>query len=140
MDASYRSAYRYVKSGVSPPYIGAGHNPPMLLPYDPGEIVRLREAKGWSQAELARRSRLSQPSVWALEHGETGMPKYATLKAVADALGVPVTSITAKRLKGKTAEEMDGALRVTYDQLDDANKSNLYAIAQSLLAQQRGRK
>jgi transcriptional regulator with XRE-family HTH domain len=112
----------------------------MLLPYDPKAIVRLREAKEWSQAELARQSGLSQPSVHDLEKGNTTMPKYTTLKAVADALGVPVSEILAKRPKGESAQTRERALNEAYEALSEANKANLYAIALSLLEQQRGRR
>lgn len=111
----------------------------MLLPYDPKAIVRLREAKQWSQAELARRSGLSQPSVHDLEKGNTTMPKYTTLKAVADALGVPIGEILARRPKGE-AQTIEQSLRETFDALSQDNKANLYAIAVSLLAQQKSRK
>jgi transcriptional regulator with XRE-family HTH domain len=112
----------------------------MLLPYDPTAIVRLREAKQWSQAELARRSGLSQPSVHDLEKGNTKMPKYTTLKAIADALGVPMTEILARRPKGESAQALEHSLRETFGALSQDNKANLYAIALSLLAQQKSRK
>lgn len=110
-----------------------------MLVYDPAKIVALREGKGWNQAELARRAKLSQPSVWALERGETRMPKFETLAAIARALGVPLPEILAARPKGKKGENWDEQLIAAYQALDDGNKAALMAVAQSLLNQQKRR-
>lgn len=110
-----------------------------MLVYDPAKIKALRESKGWNQAELARRAKLSQPSLWALEKGETRMPKFETLDAIARALGVPLKEILAARPKGKRGEDWDEQLVAAYQALDDGNKAALMAVAQSLLAQQKRR-
>jgi putative transcriptional regulator len=110
-----------------------------MLVYDPVKIIVLREKKGWNQAELARRAKLSQPSVWALERGETKMPKFETLDAIARALGVPLKDILAARPRGKKGENWDEQLIATYQALDDGNKATLMALAQTLLSQQQGR-
>lgn len=77
---------------VSHAYCRGNDNWNMLV-YDPRKIVALRDAKGWTQAELARRSELSQPTVWSLEHGRTVKVKFETLEAISRALGVPVEQI-----------------------------------------------
>jgi transcriptional regulator with XRE-family HTH domain len=110
-----------------------------MLVYDPSKIVSLREGKGWNQAELARRAKLSQPSVWALEKGVTRMPKFETLHSIARALAVPIQDILAARPKGKRGEDWDAQLTATYDALDDGNKATLMALAQTLLNQQKRR-
>ena len=110
-----------------------------MLVYDPAKIIALREGKGWKQAELARRARLSQPSVWALEKGETRMPKFETLAAIARALGVPLKEILKAPPKGKKGEDWDEQFHATVQALDDGNKSALMAVAQSLLGQQKRR-
>lgn len=62
-------------------------------------IARLRDEKGWSQRELARRvSRIlekdfSQAHMRRLELNETESPGIKALSAVAIALGVPPTSM-----------------------------------------------
>ena len=108
-----------------------------MLVYDPPKIVALREAKGWNQAELARRSGLSQPTVWSLEHGETGMPKFETLDKVARALGVPREAILAVKPKGKKGEAWHEDLLAAYEGLDDDGKATLVALAQTLLSKKR---
>lgn len=49
-------------------------------------IRMLRRARGWSQAELARRAALSRRTVMRLEQGWPG--SSATIRCVAIALGV----------------------------------------------------
>lgn len=53
----------------------------------PATLARLREARGWSQAMLARKSGLAQQTVNFLEAGRY-TPKLTTLSALAAALGV----------------------------------------------------
>ena len=110
-----------------------------MLVYDSQKIIALREEKGWNQAELARRAGLSQPSVWALEHGETKMPKFETLASVAKALGVPLKEIMAAKPAGKKGAEWDDQIVALFASLDDGNKASLLAVAQTLLNSQKGR-
>jgi transcriptional regulator with XRE-family HTH domain len=54
---------------------------------DPGHIIKkAREAKGWSQQELGRRVRISQPAVKKIESGQTTQSKY--LPQIAAALDI----------------------------------------------------
>jgi len=108
-----------------------------MLVYDPQKIISLREGKGWNQAELARRSELSQPTVWSLEHGRTKMPKFETLDSVARALGVPRSAILAVKPKGKKGEAWDEEILAAYEALDDDGKATLIAVAQTLLNKKR---
>ena len=58
------------------------------------QIKRLREARGWSQSELARQAKLSSPAhVSLLESGGRREPTVSTLKRLAKALGVPVAEL-----------------------------------------------
>lgn len=121
---------------ISHAYCVKNHNRGMLV-YDPKKIIALREAKGWNQAELARRSELSQPTVWSLEHGETIMVKFETLEAVAGALGVPLGDILAIKPKGKRGEGWQQEIQAAYDALDDDGKATIIAVAQTLLNKKR---
>ncbi len=62
----------------------------------PGKMAKTirtrREAKGWTQDELARRSKVDQSYVALLERGKR-TPSLAALKRLARALGVPVTAL-----------------------------------------------
>ncbi len=55
-------------------------------------IRRLREARGWSGAELARRVRLTRGGVWAIEVGNV-KPPLATMERFARALDVALSEI-----------------------------------------------
>ena len=57
-------------------------------------IRKHRESKGWLQAELARRAKVSQPYLNQLESGAKGKsPGVRILQRLAKALGVPVTEL-----------------------------------------------
>lgn len=53
-------------------------------------VRELREARGWSQRELAAAAGLSQDGVSRIERGGRS-PRLDTLEEIATALGVPLT-------------------------------------------------
>ena len=55
------------------------------------KIKELREKKGITQ--LAKESGVSRTTIILLENGEEHEPKVGTLKAIANALGVPVSKL-----------------------------------------------
>jgi transcriptional regulator with XRE-family HTH domain len=55
-------------------------------------LKRIREAKGLSQAAVAKRARLTREYVNKLEAGRYD-PPLSTINALARALGVPVTEL-----------------------------------------------
>jgi transcriptional regulator with XRE-family HTH domain len=61
-------------------------------------MKELRERKGWSQAELARRAGLTQPYIVMIESGARKNPSLKVLGKLAKALGVEVAAL----LKGGT--------------------------------------
>lgn len=57
-----------------------------------GEMIReLREARGLTQAQLARRARTSQSAISRLEDADYAALKLETLRKVAAALDAPLT-------------------------------------------------
>jgi ribosome-binding protein aMBF1 (putative translation factor) len=67
------------------------------LAYEIGRAVRsLREAKGWSQRELAEAARMTQPAVARCEAGGT-MPTLPVLERLAVALDVELVVRLAPR-------------------------------------------
>ena len=56
------------------------------------QIVRLREARGWTRAELALRAGVSRPSIWGWENGKT-QPRPSTLQRLSRTLGAPVGGV-----------------------------------------------
>jgi ribosome-binding protein aMBF1 (putative translation factor) len=67
------------------------------LAYQLGAGVRdLREAKGWSQTQLARKARMTQPAVARFEAGGT-IPTLPVLQRLARALDANLTvTVTAQ--------------------------------------------
>lgn len=107
-----------------------------MLGYDPRKIVALREALGWKQGELAKRARLSQPSVSALERGETMKPKLETMSAIAAALGVPLTTIQVRPLPGKRGENAEEQAAAFFAALDKPSQATALLILETLLRKQ----
>jgi transcriptional regulator with XRE-family HTH domain len=61
----------------------------MLVMMKTGEkLRRLRRGSGLTQAQLAKASGISQASITMIETGEVENPRPATIKALADVLGV----------------------------------------------------
>jgi transcriptional regulator with XRE-family HTH domain len=56
-------------------------------------IKTRRDAKGWSQVELARKAKIARPYLIRLESGQQTNPSLAVLQRLAKALGVPVTAL-----------------------------------------------
>ncbi len=55
------------------------------------EIIRLRQAKGWTQKELAEHAQTSQPAIARLESGSYRNVSLSFLRKIGDALGaVPI--------------------------------------------------
>jgi transcriptional regulator with XRE-family HTH domain len=102
-----------------------------FMVYDGGKIALLRKAKGLSMAELARRSSIKQPSLWALEHQVTKKPKADTLMRVAAALGVPMRELLRPGKKSN-ATDLHDDLHELFDQLDGRNQQALIAAARAL--------
>ena len=56
-------------------------------------VKRLREARQLTQAELAKKARISQAYLSRLEAGEKTNPGIQIAQRLAKALGVPVTAL-----------------------------------------------
>jgi transcriptional regulator with XRE-family HTH domain len=56
-------------------------------------LKQIREAKGLSQLDLAKRAKISQGYLSDLEAGEKKNPGIETLRKIAKALGVPVAEL-----------------------------------------------
>jgi|GEM_PF-6119970 len=57
-------------------------------------LVRLRKATGWSRSDLARRTGLSDSTVYRIESGQAG-PKPSSLRRLAVAFGLSTSELTA---------------------------------------------
>lgn len=104
-----------------------------MLPYSPQKIIALRKELGLNQSELARKAKLSSPTIWALENGDIKMPKFETLRKVAGALGVPLSELMA----AEQPSNIDDQLKATAGALTAPNKAALLAAAKALLDSQK---
>jgi transcriptional regulator with XRE-family HTH domain len=59
-----------------------------MTPISLGRIAELRTAQGLSQAELAKRAKIRQATLSAIESGTTRRVDFDVLERLADALGV----------------------------------------------------
>jgi XRE family aerobic/anaerobic benzoate catabolism transcriptional regulator len=57
------------------------------------KVKRLREAREWSQPDLAKRAKVSQAYIAELELGTKRNPSVRIAVRLAKALGVPVTAL-----------------------------------------------
>jgi transcriptional regulator with XRE-family HTH domain len=71
------------------------------------EIKRLREERGWTQAQLAVYAESSQPTVNQVESGKRN-PSTRTLEKLARALGVEVSVLFPKAQSALPLEDADG--------------------------------
>lgn len=67
------------------------------------EVRRARAAKGWTQAQLAEATGLSQPAIVAIENGDQASTKRWT--AMADALGIPRDEFAMLMARAKRQNE-----------------------------------
>jgi transcriptional regulator with XRE-family HTH domain len=91
------------------------------------------EEKGLKKADLARRTGLSAPSIWALVHGVTKMPKASTLVQVAAALGVPLKAILKTPAGRQDQAELREEMLAAFDALTPENQQAIVAAASSLV-------
>lgn len=102
--------------------------------YDGKKITELREAKGWSMTELAKRSQISQPTLWALENQRTDKPKADTMMRIAAALGVPLQSLLSN--KKMAGDDAVAAMAAVFPNLKPQHQQALLVAAEALLKQQ----
>ena len=89
--------------------------------------------KGLTKADLSRRTGISQPSIWALCHGVTKMPKASTLVQVAAALGVPLKAILKTPAGRQDTAELREEMLAAFDALSPENQQAMVAAASSLV-------
>jgi transcriptional regulator with XRE-family HTH domain len=96
-------------------------------------VAALRTARGLSQAELARRIKIAQPSLHDIESGKTKTLRGETLANLCRELNVQPDAI----LKGTTGNRpetllLESELIATWRSLSEADQEHLMAIARAL--------
>ena len=89
-------------------------------------IRQLREAKGWTQADLAERSRMSRSQLAMIE-AETRPANTLRLNAIATALGVVTEDLF-------DSGSDDGRFTRVLRQLSEADRALVLTLAESLAA------
>ena len=64
-------------------------------------LKKLREKNGLSQDRLAKLADVANNTIIKIEQGENINPTLATLKKIAEALGVSLDELTGYQLRGK---------------------------------------
>lgn len=95
-------------------------------------ITKLREQRGWSQSELARRIGVSSSMVNMYEHG-TNRPRMATLERMAAAFGISVPELITGEKPGALKYD-EVLLLANYRKLNDEGKAALAKHAAVMVA------
>lgn len=69
------------------------------------QIVRLRNARDWSQYRLSREAGVAAQTIWEIESGRTNSPRLVTLERIAKALGVSLTELISENGGKEDAEQ-----------------------------------
>lgn len=102
------------------------------------QLLKWREAKGLSQAQLAAKIGKSPPWVTQTEKGKEahgrglGAPDHATCVAIADALGVPASAVWGAAVQDRTPPEerawWEARTKLLNDQLTDAERGLIESL------------
>lgn len=107
---------------------------------DLGDLLKkTREAKGFSQKEVAASLSMPQPQYSRIESGKTD-PSFTTLERIAKALGVSLSELFEADTIFVDVNSYDKTLMERLklvDTLDDTDKKSIYNIIDSLIAKKR---
>lgn len=98
------------------------------------KIEQARRARGWSQAELARRSGTTQQAIQRYESGERE-PKVSAVVSMAAALGVTISYLLGldDDASGETLSSDEIRLLSLYRATDERGRAAIMAVADSQL-------
>lgn len=102
---------------------------------DIGEALRLRRVQlKMTQIDLARKTGIKQPTISAIETG-TNKPNIDTIVLLSQALDCTVSDLLGQSNPQQDPEPAAVRLMAIFDQLNDAGKNSLLALAESMLRQ-----
>ena len=96
----------------------------------PKQVKKLRENLGWTQAELAKVSGLTRPSIEAIERG-TFAPSMRTLNKLSYAFKIQPQDLMCVKNTGKDKHHTD--FFNTYSHIEKLNKKDLIMINNLIL-------
>jgi transcriptional regulator with XRE-family HTH domain len=103
------------------------------------KIKKAREAKGWSQKEVALSLQMDQSQYSKIENNKTD-PHLSTIEKIAKALGVSIEELFAADKVFKDVSSFDKSLvekMQMLDQLEDNEKRSIFSIIDGLVTKQR---
>lgn len=103
------------------------------------KIKKTREAKGWSQKELALSLKMDQSQYSKIENNKTD-PHLSTIEKIADALGISTEELFSADKIFKEVSSFDKSLvekMQMIEQLEDIEKKSVYSIIDGLATKQR---
>lgn len=77
-------------------------------------IVSLRNERGWTQTDLAKRLKCSKQAVWMYEKNQR-QPSYEMLEAMADVFNVPIGFLISEEDRSKAMTKQVGANYIAVD-------------------------
>lgn len=77
-------------------------------------IVSLRNERGWTQTDLAKRLKCSKQAVWMYEKNQR-QPSYEMLEAMADVFNVPIGFLISEEDRSKALSKQVGANYIAVD-------------------------
>lgn len=77
-------------------------------------IVSLRNERGWTQTDLAKRLKCSKQAVWMYEKNQR-QPSYEMLEAMADVFNVPIGFLISEEDRSKAMSKQVGANYIAVD-------------------------
>lgn len=77
-------------------------------------IRHLRYAKGWGPDDLANRANISRTALYQIESGKTGLPRAATLRRIARALGVSPENLLSEQGELPSVEDTPAEAPVSF--------------------------
>lgn len=94
-------------------------------------IAALREAKGMSQAALARMIGISQPSLWAIEKGATKELKHDTVVGLSKCLGISMEALMNPDPAASLTLIEEAELSLIFRKLTPEDQGHLIATARA---------
>lgn len=77
-------------------------------------IVSLRNERGWTQTDLAKRLKCSKQAIWMYEKNQR-QPSYEMLEAMADVFNVPIGFLISEEDRSKAMSKQVGANYIAVD-------------------------
>lgn len=107
-----------------------------MLIYDNEKIRNLMTAGRLSGNQLAKKAGISGPSMHAILKGVTREAKFSTISRIANALGVPIQTISKAKV-GRAGRDLNAEAALAFSQLTPTDQAAMLATMLHLAAQQK---